>query len=313
MSDLKLPKGAVMWPPASHTYAEKEGPWQFAAIVIYTLTLPLLCWAPLILFFVGIFVFHAPAMTLTAVAIYFITCSMEPPRPEDRGGWGVHSFGRWYRSLWLWDEYRAYFQARLIKTSDTPYPADRNYLFCAHPFWREFILAGGAISCDRKALESALRPKDKSTGKAVHLVPGGGEEYLEMREKSIDLVLKKRKGFARMALITGASLVPVLTFGETDLFSRIDNGFTRTLSAFTKKIAHFAFPAFYGRWGTPFARRVPLTTVVGPPIHVDRVDNPTPEQVEALHAKYIESLTAIFDEYKDIFFKDRVRDLTLAQ
>eukprot|EP00955_Chlamydomonas_euryale_P118342 366536-Chlamydomonas_euryale.AAC.1 len=31
-------------------------------------------------------------------------------------------------------------------------------------------------------------------------------------------VLKCRKGFAKMALLTGAHLVPVLAFGETDLF-----------------------------------------------------------------------------------------------
>jgi 2-acylglycerol O-acyltransferase 2 len=31
-------------------------------------------------------------------------------------------------------------------------------------------------------------------------------------------ILKRRKGFARIAVQTGASLVPVFAFGETDLF-----------------------------------------------------------------------------------------------
>jgi len=31
-------------------------------------------------------------------------------------------------------------------------------------------------------------------------------------------ILRRRKGFARLALQSGASLVPVFCFGETDLF-----------------------------------------------------------------------------------------------
>lgn len=40
---------------------------------------------------------------------------------------------------------------------------------------------------------------------------------------------------------------------------------------------------------------------VGRPIEVERVENPTREQVESLHKQYIESLTSLFEEYNPIY------------
>jgi 1-acyl-sn-glycerol-3-phosphate acyltransferase len=37
------------------------------------------------------------------------------------------------------------------------------------------------------------------------------------------LTLQKRKGFVKVALQTGASLVPVIAFGENDLFDSVPN------------------------------------------------------------------------------------------
>ncbi|KAJ3058265.1 2-acylglycerol O-acyltransferase 1, partial [Rhizoclosmatium hyalinum] len=100
----------------------------------------------------------------------------------------------------------------------------------------------------------------------------------------MDLVLLKRKGFIRLALTTGASLVPVLTFGETDYVNRVDTPFTRALSNCTQRLAKFAVPVMEGRWGTLFPRRARLVTVVGEPLHLDQVvENPTLEEVDALH------------------------------
>jgi 1-acyl-sn-glycerol-3-phosphate acyltransferase len=50
------------------------------------------------------------------------------------------------------------------------------------------------------------------------LVVGGTAESLYVRPHTMDLVLKRRKGFVRIAAETGASLVPVICFGENDLF-----------------------------------------------------------------------------------------------
>lgn len=55
-------------------------------------------------------------------------------------------------------------------------------------------------------------------GQSILLAVGGASESLVSRPKTYDLVLNKRKGFVRIALRTGASIVPCIAFGETNLY-----------------------------------------------------------------------------------------------
>lgn len=51
------------------------------------------------------------------------------------------------------------------------------------------------------------------------LAIGGATESLYCKPHTCDLVLHRRKGFVRIAVQTGASLVPVLNFGENELYN----------------------------------------------------------------------------------------------
>jgi len=51
-------------------------------------------------------------------------------------------------------------------------------------------------------------------GSAITIVVGGAEESLHARPGVMELVLKKRHGFIRLAIESGSLLVPVLSFGE---------------------------------------------------------------------------------------------------
>jgi hypothetical protein len=137
-----------------------------------------------------------------------------------------------------------------------------------------------------KLLKTSSDKKKQPNGKALSLVVGGAAEFTFMEPKTLDLVLKERKGYAKIALTTGCggffflfanrlsltnatilvlfvrcALVPVLTFGENDLYVRIDTPFYRKLSQITRAIGRFEFPAVSGRWGTLLPQQVPLTTV----------------------------------------------------
>jgi Diacylglycerol acyltransferase len=53
------------------------------------------------------------------------------------------------------------------------------------------------------------------------IVVGGAAESLNAFPGTYNLVLKKRLGFIKLALRNGASLVPVLSFGENDLWDQV--------------------------------------------------------------------------------------------
>ena len=59
-------------------------------------------------------------------------------------------------------------------------------------------------------------------GRGITIVVGGARESLDAQPHSLRLVLKRRKGFVKLAIRTGADLVPVLAFGGTYPFIRYD-------------------------------------------------------------------------------------------
>lgn len=151
------------------------------------------------------------------------------------------------------------------------------------------------------------------------MVVGGAEESLEAHPGRTTLTLAKRQGFVREALKTGAHLVPVYSFGENDVYLQAENppgSFLRALQNFAKKSLGFTFPLVYGRgffknsWG-PLPLSTPIDTVIGAPIAVEKTESPTKEQVDRLHQKYIEELTALFDKHKTKFGHSKEQQLIL--
>ena len=87
-----------------------------------------------------------------------------------------------------------------------------------------------------------------------------------------------RKGFVRVALTTGAHLVPVLSFGENDLFDPIaveKHSFTWYTQQLTKTMLGFCVPPFVGRGLLGYQYGLlpkprPIVTVVGKPLPVPK-------------------------------------------
>ncbi|XP_064212382.1 2-acylglycerol O-acyltransferase 2-like [Tribolium castaneum] len=174
------------------------------------------------------------------------------------------------------------------------------------PLTRELNLAQGGISASSESLNYALsRPQG---GHIVLLFPGGALEATYTKPGFYKFVVKKRKGFVRVALQNGVPLVPVITFGENDLYNIIgDNYYWRMFQNITRKVTGFTPLIFNGRgvfqssFGfVPLER--PLMTVLGKPIEVTKAENPTKEQIDKLHQKFQEELVNLFEKYKYQFF-----------
>lgn len=252
---------------------------------------------------------------------------------------GGHS-NNWFRN---WSGYKymmQYFPLKLIKTTDID--PSGNYIFGVHPHglisisafahfgnngsgfdalfpglkphllvleWmlylpitREYLMSGGGSAATKESFYNILHSKAK--GEVCIVVVGGAAESLE--RSHYRLVLKSRKGFVKMAIQTGASLVPVFSFGEIDLFNTISNpegSYLRILQNFLKKKVKLGFPVWWGRglrkgsFGfLPFKKNT--YTVVGKPINVAKNILPSNEDIDEIHRIYVEGLTKLFNENK---------------
>ncbi|KAL1230034.1 2-acylglycerol O-acyltransferase 2-A [Trichinella pseudospiralis] len=175
------------------------------------------------------------------------------------------------------------------------------------PLRREYMLLLGIVDCSKESINFLMNKPEG--GNAVVIVVGGAEEALEAHPKKHTLVLKSRKGFVKLALLSGASLVPSYSFGENDIFRQIDNPHGSYLRQFQdkfRKFIRFSTPVFYGRGflNLPFGIlpfRQPICTVVGRPIEVTKCPNPTEQQIDQLHQRYIDELRLLFEEQKSFF------------
>jgi len=68
------------------------------------------------------------------------------------------------------------------------------------PFYRDYILAHGCASVSKQSCEYNL---NSGPGNSIVIVVGGAQESLASKPGTLDLTLKKRLGFIKLALTTG--------------------------------------------------------------------------------------------------------------
>uniref|UniRef100_A0A915Q7N4 diacylglycerol O-acyltransferase n=1 Tax=Setaria digitata TaxID=48799 RepID=A0A915Q7N4_9BILA len=200
------------------------------------------------------------------------------------------------------------------------------------PLRREWAMLHGLIDCSKESLHFVLNT-DSSVDNIVVLIVGkllmhrGAEEALDAHPGSHILTLSKRKGFIKIALETGAQLVPMYCFGENELFEQARNSLKRIFMASlknllnyvnnpegsylrrfqnkAKKIIKYSLPICHGcglfsSFGLlPYSK--PVNSVIGTPIPVMKTENPKEEEIDLLHGLYIKALIELFETYKTQF------------
>uniref|UniRef100_H0WLH5 Acyltransferase n=2 Tax=Otolemur garnettii TaxID=30611 RepID=H0WLH5_OTOGA len=287
--------------------------------------------------FLVIFLLFTSLWSLSVLYLVWLYLDWDTPKQGGRRS-------KWLRNWTIWKLLRDYFPIKLVKTVELP--PDKNYILGAHPHgimctgifcnfateangfsqhfpgiqpwfaglsslfclpvYRDYIMCAGACPVSQQSLDFILA--QPQLGQAVVIVVGGAQEALHSVPGEHCLILRKRKGFVRLALRHGASLVPVYSFGENDIFRlkafATGSWQNRCQIAF-KKLMGFSPCIFWGRslfltnsWGLlPFS--VPITTVVGRPIPVPQRSHPTTEEVDHYHTLYIKALQQLFEEHKE--------------
>eukprot|EP00457_Paulinella_chromatophora_P005789 gb/GEZN01005806.1/.p1 GENE.gb/GEZN01005806.1/~~gb/GEZN01005806.1/.p1 ORF type:complete len:376 (-),score=30.51 gb/GEZN01005806.1/:622-1674(-) len=258
------------------------------------------------------------------------------------------------RSWSCWHYFTGYFPISLIKEADLP--PEHNYLFGYHPhgvisvgimgnflteatgfhelfpgirchvmvlnwlvripFSRELFMRLGVCSANKDCGNHILK---SGPGESLLIAIGGAQEALDARPGTLTLTLSGRFGFIKMALENGAHLVPVLSFGENDLFGQVtaDKGsWFRHIQDSVQHFFKFSMPMFHGRGifnydvgFMPYRR--PCITVVGKPILVPLTPHPSNEQVRIYHELYVQALKDLYEKYKDVYFKHRTDNLKI--
>jgi 2-acylglycerol O-acyltransferase 2 len=118
----------------------------------------------------------------------------------------------------------------------------------------------------------------------------------------MELVIKKRVGIFKIALETGTPIVPVLTYGENEVFPGTEN---EVLKWFNDKVLYdfarlqYPFPSLKAlkNWMNLLVR--PLDTIhtyTGKPIHVKKIESPSDEHIACLRRVYIREIRRLFKE-----------------
>ncbi|KAJ3370770.1 Diacylglycerol O-acyltransferase 2-like protein 6 [Allomyces arbusculus] len=145
-------------------------------------------------------------------------------------------------------------------------------------------------------------PPSQGEGRALLICIGGAEESLRTTPGRIELVLHKRKGFVKLALHTGAALVPTLAFGEVDIFHHAvpePGSALARAQQWMKRVIGWSIPLVYGRIGMWLPLRRSIVTVVGKPLDVPHVPGASGAIVDEWHARYVDAVVQLWEEWRD--------------
>lgn len=163
-------------------------------------------------------------------------------------------------------------------------------IFFSIPIVREICESFGAI----EATDSEIR-RILEKGESVALLTGGVHELTQTEPGKLKLVLKKRRGFARVAFDLKIPIIPVLTFGENELFPPLQGGWTSIIQQSLYKFLRVSIPlptfASIKNWFSLLKGPLlpPVETWIGSPILPSKEKN-----VETLRETVLQGFTNLY-------------------
>lgn len=169
------------------------------------------------------------------------------------------------------------------------------------PFFKQVLRGIGITDATRSVAFKVLQDNH-----SLGISTGGVAEVFETNADDECVLLKERKGMIKLAIRTGADLVPCYLFGNTKLLSCWAGeglpGGRKVLERISRKVG-FALILIFGRFGCPVPYRVPIMAVMGKSIPTKHMkcDEPTLEQMDEIQEVLLRDMQTLFDKYKGLY------------
>lgn len=175
------------------------------------------------------------------------------------------------------------------------------------PAMKETFAFRGDCSVNSASIDYMLSKKSK--GNLLTIVVGGLAEADLSDMEVLKIVVANRKGFIKKALVHGANIIPCIAFGENSVFTKVNltpSSILCRLETFWYNSFKFKHPIYYGRsilsnklYGVmPYKR--PITVVMGDPLIVNKLENPSQHDIDKLHNRYLKQLMSVYEDNSDL-------------
>jgi Diacylglycerol acyltransferase len=170
------------------------------------------------------------------------------------------------------------------------------------PIFKQILVSIGVIDASRASARRALESYPYTIG----IPTGGVAEVFETTADDECILLRERIGLIKLAIRTGADLIPCYMFGHTKLLSCWSGhgmpGARSVLEKISRRLG-VALVLPYGRYGLPIPRRIPIFAVAGraiPTVHLQK-EEPTDAEIREIQEKLIATMQALFDRHKHLY------------
>ena len=175
----------------------------------------------------------------------------------------------------------------------------KNFIICGTRFVR-FLPISGIIArwIGIQGVNHQNFKKFMNEGKNIVFVPGGFECATFTNHRKDRVFLKNRKGFIKYALRYGYKVYPCYNFNENKLYYTF-NGF-ETIMYYLNK---FKIPGcfFVGKFFFFPRTDIDICTVIGKPLELPVIANPSKDEVDKYHLSYMNNLINLYNRYKSEF------------
>lgn len=170
------------------------------------------------------------------------------------------------------------------------------------PVAKQMLRSIGAVDASRQTARRCLEKYPYTIG----LSTGGVAEIFETRnDKDVVtecILLKERLGLIKLAIRTGADLVPCYLFGNNQLLTMHVPGPRNLVERWSRKLG-VALILVSGRFGLPIPYRKPVFAVSGKRVVTAHLqcEDPTMEQILEVQKELCDNMQAVFDKYKGMY------------